>query len=110
VGTPIWASLQLAPASLAVGTVAVGVELFGSVLAVKSVLRQAGNARFRAACIGYHVAAFALASCVDPVWLLAFAPALARSLLLRPGMRPAAIGAVEAVVACLLVVAAFVSL
>jgi hypothetical protein len=110
VGTPIWASLQVAPASLAVGTLVVGAELFGSVLAVKSVLRQAGNVRFRAFSIGYHVVALALTSLLDPVWMLAFIPALARSILLRPGMRPPVIGAVEAVVAALLVVAAFVSL
>jgi len=46
----------------------------------------------------------------SPWWLLAFIPALTRALVLRPGMRPGAIGGVEAVVAVLVVVAAFLAL
>lgn len=109
-GTPIWGSLPAASAALWVGTAAVGVYLLGSVLAVKSLLREAGNRRFRAFALGYHGLACVVAAWVDPVWLLGFAPALARVALLRPGMRPAAIGGVETVVAALFVAAAFMVL
>jgi hypothetical protein len=101
-----WPDLAGVPGELWLATAATGAFLFGSVLHVKSLLREAGNVRFRWLSIGYHVVVlvgFALAS---PWWLLGFGPALVRSALLRPGLRPAIIGAIETVVAVLFVVAA----
>ena len=43
-------------------------------------------------------------------WLVGFIPALARTILLRPGTRPGVIGGVEAVVAVLVVAAAVLAL
>lgn len=106
-GTPIWDSLPAAPTSLITGTVAAGLILVGSVLAVKSVLREAGNIRFRVLSIGYHLTVALIAWWADPVWLVAFGTALGRALLLRPGMRPGIIGAGEIVVTALFVGVAF---
>jgi uncharacterized membrane protein len=60
--------------------------------------------------VGWHVVLASGAAVASPWWLLAFIPALARAVLLRPGMRPGAIGGIEAVVAALVVVAAFLAL
>ena len=67
---------------------------------------EAGNVGFRRLSVGYHVIALAVFAVVSPWWLIGFGPALLRSLVLRPGLRPAVIGAVETVVAVLFVVAA----
>ena len=87
-----------APAGLWEATLAVALFLAGSVLHVKSLLRKADDPRFHWADVVYHgVVCLALAM-VSLGWLIGFAPALARAVALRPGLRPAVIGAVEIVV------------
>lgn len=92
---------------LLAATGAVGWFLFGSVLAVRSQLRGAGDQRLRWASIGWHVAGVVLWGWVDLRWLLGFAPAAVRAGLARPGLRPAVIGAVESVISGCFVAAAF---
>ena len=101
-----WPDVASVPGQLWLATAATGAFLFGSVLHVKSLLREAGNVGFRRLSVGYHVIALAVFAVVSPWWLIGFGPALLRSLVLRPGLRPAVIGAVETVVAVLFVVAA----
>jgi hypothetical protein len=91
-------------------TVIIAAYLAGSVLHVKSLIRQAGDVRYHRLNEAWHGALALGAGLADPAWLVGFVPALARSILLRPGMRPAAIGGVEALVAVLVVVAAFLAL
>ena len=91
-------------------TAVVAAYLAGSVLHVKSLLREAGNATFHRANVVWHSALAVGAAMASPWWLVAFIPALARAVLLRPGMRPGAIGGVEAVVAILVVAAAFLAI
>jgi hypothetical protein len=80
--------------------------LAGSVLHVKSLLREAGSATYRTLDLAWHLLAAVGSALLSPWWLLGFGPALLRTLVRRPGMRPGVIGAVEAVVAVLVVVAA----
>ena len=75
----------------------------GSVIHVKSLIRESDDRRWHVANIGYHVVALAWGS-THP-WLLPFGVALVRAVVLRPGMAAARIGAVEAVVSVLVVVA-----
>ena len=90
-------------------TAVVAAYLAGSVLHVKSLLREAGNSTFHRANVAWHGTLAVVSGLASPWWLLAFVPALARAVLLRPGLRPGAIGGVEAVVAILVVAAAFLA-
>ena len=83
--------------------------LVGSVIHVKSLLREAGDLRWRRLDIGWHVLMVVLAALVDPCWLVGFGPALIRSVVGRPGARPGLIGGIEAIVAVLVVVAAMLA-
>ena len=80
--------------------------LVGSVIHVKSLLREADDLRWRRLDIGWHVLLVVLAALADPWWLVGFGPALIRSVVARPGARPGLIGGIEAIVAVLVVVAA----
>jgi hypothetical protein len=91
-------------------TVLVTGYLAGSVIHVKSLLRDAGRVGFRRLNLGWHAAWLVGAALVAPWWALGFGPALVRAAALRPGLRPAAIGGVEAIVAVLMVAAAFAAL
>ncbi len=91
-------------------TLVVAAYLAGSVLHVKSLLREAGRPMFRRVDVGWHGLLAVGSALASPWWLVGSLPALARAILLRPGMRPAVIGGVEAVVAALVVVAAFLAL
>jgi hypothetical protein len=93
----------------ATATVLVSVYLAGSVLHVKSLIREAGSPAFRRLNLGWHVGAAVLAAAVTPWWLLGFGPALLRAVVLRPGLRPAVIGGIEAIVSVLMVVAALLA-
>jgi hypothetical protein len=97
-------------ASTALTSALIAAYLMGSVLHVKSLLREAGNRRFRGFSLMWHVGCAVLAAAVSPWWLLGFLPALARAVMLRPGLRPGVIGAVEALVSVLMVIAAFFAL
>ena len=118
VALPLAVAVVLGPAALAgdladsvlEATVIVAAYLAGSVLHVKSLLREAGNARFHQANMAWHGALAVGAAVASPWWLVAFVPALARAILLRPGMRPGAIGGVEAVISVLVVIAALLAL
>lgn len=98
--------LPAAPASLWWATAATFAFLFGSVLHVKSLLREAGNRRFHWLSVGYHVVVLVGFAFVSPWWLIGFVPALGRAVALRPGLRPAIIGAVEAVASLFFLIAA----
>lgn len=76
----------------------------GSVLHVKSLIREADDRRWHAASIAYHVAALALAAWLGLWLLLPFGVALVRTVVMRPPLRPAVIGAVEIVTSVLLVI------
>jgi hypothetical protein len=91
-------------------TVIVAAYLAGSVLHVKSLLREAGNARFHRMNVAWHGVLVVGCGLVNAWWLVGVIPALARAILLRPGLRPGVIGGVEALVAVLVVVAAFLAL
>ena len=91
-------------------TVIIAAYLAGSVLHVKSLLREAGNVRFHRVNVAWHAALALAAGLASLWWLVGFLPALARTILLRPRMRPGVIGGVEAVVAVLVVAAAFLAL
>jgi hypothetical protein len=91
-------------------TLIIAAYLAGSVLHVKSLLREAGNARFHRVNVAWHAALAVGAGLASLWWLVGFIPALARTILVRPAMRPGVIGGVEAVVAVLVVAAAFLAL
>lgn len=77
----------------------------GSVVHVKSLIREAKNRNWHFASVAFHLLVLvALLLLVRP-WYLAipFAFALARTVFIKPGLRPSALGGVEAVVAIVLV-------
>lgn len=92
--------------------------LFGTVLVVRSVIRERGNRRFVALAVGFHVAVVGAAALVLPwPYALGFAALAARAAALplverrrtgtvRP-LRPVHVGVVEAVASALLVLLAF---
>jgi hypothetical protein len=90
-------------------TLVVAAYLAGSVLHVKSLLREAGNASYRRVNVAWHVGLVVVSGLLGGWWLVGTLPALGRALVLRPGLRPAAIGGVETVVAGLMVAAAFLA-
>ncbi len=118
VALPLAVAVVAGPAGLAdalaaptiEATIVVAGYLVGSVLHVKSLLREAGNLTFHRINVAWHVGLALVAGLASPWWLVGFLPALVRAILLRPGMRPGAIGGVEGVVAVLVVVAAFLAL
>ena len=97
-----------APAGLWEETLAVALFLAGSVLHVKSLLRKADDPRYHWANVVYHGVVCLALAWVSLGWLIGFGPACARAVVLRPGLRPAVIGAVEVVVSGAMVLAAFV--
>jgi hypothetical protein len=117
VALPLAVAVVAGPAALTGGlarptleaTVIVAGYLAGSVLHVKSLLREAGNVRFHRVNVAWHGVLALGAALASTWWLVGFLPALVRSILLRPGLRPGVIGGVEALVAVLVVVAAFLA-
>ncbi len=95
------------PASvwLAVGVCAT--YFVGSVIHVKSLIREADDRRWHVADIVFHVLALAW-GLVALVLLVPFVLALGRAVVMRPGLRPGVIGAVEVVVSVSVVVAVLV--
>lgn len=118
VAVPLTVAVVSGPDSLTHGlgaetlqaTLVIGTYLAGSVLHVKSLLREAGRPSFRRADRAWHAAALVATVAADPWWALGFGPALVRSVVGRPGTAPAVLGAIEAVVAVLVVLAAYVAL
>jgi YwiC-like protein len=77
----------------------------GSVLHVKSLIREADDRRWAVASRVFHVAALWM-GLISPWLLLPFGAAAVRAFAVPPGSRPAVIGAVETVVSVLVVVGA----
>jgi hypothetical protein len=78
----------------------------GSVLHVKALIREAKNPMWHLVSIGFHVAALVLLALTTHSWWLTipFVGALARTVVMKPGLRPGKIGVVELVVALLVVI------
>ena len=87
-------------------TLVVGAYLAGSVLHVKSLIREAARTGYRWADVGWHILLVVGSAPASPWWLVGTVPALVRSVAMRPGMRPGVIGAGELLVAVLVVAAA----
>ncbi len=77
----------------------------GSVLHVKSLIREVKNRKWHYASLIFHVFAFMIILIFLNPWYLsiAFMLALLRAILLKPGHRPGVLGAVEAMVATFLI-------
>lgn len=75
----------------------------GSVLHVKSLIREAGDRRWFVGSRAYHLAALGL-GLASPWLLLPFGAAAVRAFAVPGGSKPAVIGAVETVIAVLIVV------
>jgi hypothetical protein len=101
-------------------TLAAGVYLVGTVLVVRSMIRQRGNRGFLTLSIGYHVAAVGLEAVVLPVAYAVLALALALRAAVLPALqdrlaggprriRPIHLGLVEMVASSALVVLAFLA-
>lgn len=97
------ASLAGIPAEIWAATGICAVYFVGSVIHVKSLIREAADVRWRRANLVYHVLALAVAGL--SWWLLVpFGAALARSLWLRPGAKPGLVGAVEVMISVLMLI------
>lgn len=81
----------------------------GSVLHVKSLIREADDRRWAIASRVFHVAALGM-GLISPWLLLPFGAAAVRAFVVPAGARPAVIGAVEIVVSVLVVVGAGLAL
>lgn len=80
----------------------------GSVIHVKSLIRESDDRRWHLADVGFHFVAVVWG--LLSLWLLVpFGVALGRSAVMRPGLRPGVIGAVEIVVSLLVLIATLVS-
>ncbi|MDD2858202.1 MAG: YwiC-like family protein [Candidatus Nanopelagicales bacterium] len=95
VATP-WAIRVAAMASLLL--------FIGSVVHVKSLIRESDDARWHWASVIVHLAALALAAWMSWWLVIPFGLALLRTVVMRPGLRPGAIGMVELVVCITLVI------
>lgn len=98
------------PSAVWLAALMCAVYLTGSIVHVKSLIRQRADPRWRAGNVAYHL--FALIGMTLISWWLVvpFGAALIRSVALRPGVRPAVIGAIEIVVSLLVVVFGLVAL
>lgn len=115
-----WVSGAFNATSVAVATGVAAVYLLGTVLVVRSVLRERDSTAFATVSTGFHVLLVAPALLLGPVWailaltLAVRAAALPLAARRRAGtprpLRPVHVGAVEAVVAVAVVVVAFAAL
>jgi len=76
----------------------------GSVIHVKSLIREGDDPRWRIGNIVFHLLVLAIAF-LAPIYLLAFVPTLVRSALLKPGVPAVRIGVIEIVMSALLLFA-----
>jgi hypothetical protein len=81
----------------------------GSVLHVKSLIREADDHRWALGSRAFNVAALGM-GLLSPWLLIPFGAAAVRAFAVRPGTRPGVIGAVEAVVSVLVVIAGALAL
>ncbi|MFA7324500.1 MAG: YwiC-like family protein [Candidatus Nanopelagicales bacterium] len=96
-------SLEAVPSDTWLASFACLLFFVGSVVHVKSLIREASDSRWRQASIAVHTVALVLAGLLSWWLVLPFGLAFMRTLMMRPGLRPGAIGAVELVVALILV-------
>ena len=91
------------PSDIWMATAVTAAFFVGSVLHVKSLIREADDRRWHIASIVYAVTASIAAPFVS-WWLLpAFAGGAVRTIVMKPGLRPGIIGAVEAVMSLLVI-------
>jgi hypothetical protein len=97
---------NLIPHSIWIATLVSLLFFMGSVLHVKALIREATNRRWHLISVGFHVAVvIALGLSTLSRWLITpFAFALARTVLMKPGMRPGRIGAIESAIALLVII------
>jgi hypothetical protein len=115
-----WVSGAFQPGRAAVATAIGAVFLLGTVLVVRSVLRERNSAAFTALSAGLHAAVIVPAALLGPVWVAlavgltarAWAlPTIARRTVGTPKpLKPVHVGAVEALASVALVVVAFLAL
>jgi len=99
-------SIAEVPSSIWLASVVTLLFFTGSVLHVKSLIREADDRRWHLASIGYHVVVVVGVALVSPWLLVAFVPALVRTIVMRPPLKPGVIGAVEIIMSALLVIGA----
>lgn len=99
-GTPV----QAVPSGIVLACEVTALYFTGSVIHVKSLIREADDRRWHVASIGYHLVVLPVAFLLGPWLLLPFGFALVRTIVMRPPLRPAVIGAVEIVASVLIVV------
>ena len=99
-------SLKLIPSSIWIAGLVSLLFFMGSVLHVKALIREATNLKWHFVSISFHGAVvIALGLTTHSWWLtIPFAFALVRTVVMKPGMRPGRIGAIESVVALLVVI------
>ena len=99
-------SLNLVPHSIWIAALVSLLFFVGSVLHVKALIREATNLQWHAISVGFHSAVVIALGLTTHSWLLTipFALALVRTVVMKPGMRPSRIGAVESTVAILVVI------
>jgi hypothetical protein len=115
-----WVSGAFDPGRAAIATAVGAAYLLGTVLVVRSVLRERNSTQFTALSVGFHAALAVPALLLGPVWVLlatgltlraAALPTLARK---RAGtarpLKPVHVGAVEAVASIAVVLVAFAGL
>lgn len=86
------------PAQVVVAFAVLTAYFVGTVLHVKTLIRERGNARYRVASIGYHVLAAVGAAFIGPLQATVFALLAVRAMALPAlRLRPAGIGVVEIV-------------
>ncbi len=96
------------PTSIWWATAICATYFVGSVVHVKSLIRESDDRRWHRSDLGFHIVALAW-GLLAPWLLVPFGVALVRSAVMRPGLRPGVIGAVELVVSLLLLMATLVS-
>lgn len=95
------------PHAIWIATLMSSIFFTGSVLHVKSLIREAKNPNWHKTSVLFHLMAVVALLLFAKPWYLAFplVVALLRTIAIKPGLRPGLLGAVEAAVAVVLVTA-----
>jgi hypothetical protein len=115
-----WVSGTFDPSAAAIATAVGAAYLLGTVLVVRSVLRERNSTAFTALSVGFHAGLVGASVLLGPAWVVLAAALTARAAALplaarrlartpRP-LRPVHVGAVEAVAAVAVVLVAFAAL
>ena len=99
-------SLSLLPHSIWIAALVSLLFFVGSVLHVKALIRGVKDHRWHIASVGFHIAVVTALLLSMSSWWLAFpfTIALGRTIVMKPGLRPGKIGAIETVIALLVVI------